>query len=395
VAHPVETNPDATKMVALILRTRLEENIGILNGIATYERQNADWHFFLDDQSMSVSNHEWLFRRKWDGVICRHINPSLLEECKRRGVPAVDLEDSPHRIPGIPKFRPDNLALGNMAAEHFIDRGFRRFAFCGFENEVWACERRRGFVEGVRAVGHNCEVMETIYTQQLTPDWDMAEQLRIGQWLASLEHPVAVMACNDLRALQVIAAAHMAGLGIPEDVAILGVNNESVRATLSHPPLSSVPVNTFDWGYRAGAARQLLVEGNPVPAETFIDPLPVVVRRSTDILAVEDQAIAEALKIIQAEATGALRVDDLARRVGLSRSLLERRFRKFIRRSPQEEIRNVKINLAKQLLLDTEKPLAEIAEDIGFEHPEYLSVMFKRLTGSSPRDFRQRHRKPA
>ncbi|MDP0499819.1 MAG: DNA-binding transcriptional regulator [Verrucomicrobiota bacterium JB022] len=383
---------DSTKNVALILQTRMEENIGILNGIAAYERENADWNFFLDDQSMSVSNHAWLFRREWDGVICRHRSSSLLEECVRRGIPCVDLDDSPILLPGVPKLRPDNLAVGHVAAEHFIERGFKRFAFCGFGNETWSCERRRGFMEAVQAVGCECSVLETIYTQQLTPDWDIAEQERIGAWVKELEHPLALMACNDLRALQVIAAVHQVGLSIPDEVAVLGSNNESVRANLSHPPLSSVPINAADWGYRAAQALHGLFDGKPVAAETFIDPGAVVVRRSTDILAVEDPAIVEALRIIQSEATGPLRVEDLARRVNLSRSLLERRFRKFLRRSPQEEIRNVKINKAKQLLLDTDMTLAEIAEAIGFEHPEYLSVMFKRLTSESPRDFRQRYR---
>lgn len=393
-AHsPSERRP---KQVALILQTRLEENIGICKGIAAFEREQCDWNFFLDDQAMSVTNPAWLFRKKWDGVICRHRFSMILEECRRRGVPCVDLDDSNHRLSDVPKIRPDNRVVGHVGAEHFLDRGFTHFGYCGFSSEDWSNERREGFREALQAVKLPCQILETVYSHELTPDWDLAEQERIRQWLRKLPRPIAIMACNDLRALQVIAAIHDLGLRIPDEVAVLGANNETVRAEMSHPPLSSVPLNAFEWGRTAAKLlhQQMERTGEEVPRETFIEPASVVVRRSTDALAIEDPAIVKALRIIHQEGCGGLRVDDLARRVSVSRSLLERRFRKFLRRSPQEEIRNVKINRTRQLLLETDKTLAEIADLTGFEHPEYLSVMFKRLTGESPRDFRQRHRTP-
>lgn len=381
-----------TKSVALVLQTRLEENVSILKGIAAYERNHADWAFFLDDQAMSVTNPSWLFRKDWDGVLCRHRFPMILEECVKRGIPCVDLEDSLRAIPGVPKVRPDNRAVGHVGAEHFLDRGFRHFAFCGFDSEHWAVERRSGFVEALAAMNLKCETLETQYSHELTPDWDLQEQARIRDWLRTLPHPCGIMACNDLRALQVINAAHEIGLRIPEEIAVVGANNETVRAEISHPPLSSVPLNALDWGHQAAQLLHAMMQGATVAAESFVDPLPVVVRRSTDALAIEDPAIAEALRIIHLEACHNLRVEELARRVSVSRSLLERRFRKLLRRTPQEEIRNARISRTKQLLIETDKTLAEIAEMTGFEHPEYLSVMFKRLTNETPRDFRQRHR---
>lgn len=395
-APPPRAAPRPTKHVALILQTRLEENIGIFKGIAAFERAHCDWNFFLDDQAMSVTNPAWLFRKQWDGVICRHRFPMILEECSRRKVPCVDLDDSSRKVLGVPKIRPDNRAVGHVGAEHFLDKGYTHLAFCGFHTEDWSKERRTGFVEAIETVGLRCHLHETAYSHELTPDWDLTEQDQIRNWLQKLPQPVAIMTCNDLRALQVINAAHDLGLRIPDEVAVLGANNETVRAEMSHPPLSSVPLNAFEWGQTAARLLHDQIEGNSVPtADTFIEPLSVVVRRSTDALAIEDPAIVKALRIIQDEACLSLRVDDLAKRVNVSRSLLERRFRKFLRRSPQEEIRNVKINRTRQFLLESNLTLAEIAERTGFEHPEYLSVMFKRLTGESPRDFRQRHRLPA
>ncbi len=381
-----------THSIALILQTRMEDNVAILRGIAAFERAHADWNFFLDDQAMSVRDPEWLFRKNWDGVICRHPNTAVLEACVRRGVPCIDLDDSPRIVAHAPKVRPDNRAIGHLGAEHFLDRGFRRVGFCGWDTESWSCERRDGFAEALAAVGIRCDIFETPYCTVVTPEWDLSEQRRIEQWLDTLPEPTAVMACNDMRALQVINAAHELGRSVPESVAVLGANNESIRVEISHPPLSSVPLNAHEWGRCAASLLHRLLMGESIPEISYISPLTVEVRRSTDALAIEDAAIVEARRIIHAEACGSLRVEDIARRVHISRSLLERRFRKLLRRTPQEEIRSAKIHRTKQLLIDSDKTLAEIAELTGFEHTEYLSVMFKRLTGETPRDFRQRHR---
>ncbi len=380
------------KHIALVMQTRMPENAGILKGIAHYERNNANWRFFLDDQAMAVANPSWLFRRKWDGIICRHRFSLLLEECRARGVPCVDLEDSENHVRGVPKIRPDNRAVGHVAAEHLLERGFGSYGFCGFSSEMWSLDRKSGFVEALETMGRSCSVFETAYSYELTPDWDVQERDAIRKWVESLPRPAGIMACNDMRALQVIDAISEAGFVIPDEVAVLGANNESIRAELCHPPLSSVPMNTFEWGQAGAKALDQLLQGQTPPEMSFIEPMPVVVRRSTDTLAVDDPAVVQALMIIHQEACQNLRVDDLARRVCISRSLLERRFRKYLRRSPQEEIRNARIAKAKHYLIETDKKLEEIAEITGFEHPEYLSVMFKRLTNESPRDYRQRHK---
>ncbi len=383
----------STRQVALILQTRMQENIGILEGIAAYERVHCDWNFFLDDQAMSVRDPSWLFRKNWDGVICRHRFKEVLQECVRRGIPCVDLEDDPTTIEGVPKVRPDNRVLGHIAAEHLLDRAFNHLAFCGYSNQHWSIDRRKGFVEAVEAVDLECQLLETDFIHVLTPDWDLQEQTTIMDWLKELPKPVGIMACHDMRALQVISAAHQCGLNIPGDVAVLGANNETVRAQISHPPLSSVPVNAYEWGQTGARLLHQLFDGKSVDNETYIEPLQVVVRQSTEALAIEDPFVVKALRIIREEACQYLRVEDLAERVNVSRSLLDRRFRKFLRRTPQEEIRNVRITRAKKFLIETDMTLPEIAEQTGFDHPEYLSVMFKRLTGETPRGFRSRCRK--
>jgi len=381
------------KQIALILQTRLEDNIGILKGIAAYARKNCNWHFFLDDQAMSVSDPSWLFRREWDGVICRNRVKQVLAECVRRRIPCVDLDDAVSRVPEVPNVRPDNRSVGSAGARYLLAKGYRNLAFCGHSSELWSTERRQGFVEAIKAEACRCEVFETTYFQKLTPDWDISETAAIAQWLGRMPRPLAVMACNDMRALQVIQAAKDIKLKVPEDIAVLGANNESVRAEISHPTLSSIPMDNSHWGELAAQQLHLLFdkkESNPV---TYIHPLDVVVRQSTDTAAVDDPVVVKAMRIIQEQAVSNLRVEALAEQLKVSRSMLERRFRRCFRRSPQEMIRQTRILEVKDLLLNSNQTLASIAQQTGFEHPEYLTVLFKRITGETPRSFRQKHRR--
>ncbi|MDD2765567.1 MAG: hypothetical protein PHE83_16515 [Opitutaceae bacterium] len=135
--------------VLLVFQTRLDESAVMLKGIAQYERSHRPWAVFLDDEARAESDTRWLRSKKWHGVISRHTTPALVENCAALRVPLVDLNDTP-LFSGVPKIRPDNVGGGHLGAEHFIERGYRHFGFCGFANEGWSCERRDGFVEALR-----------------------------------------------------------------------------------------------------------------------------------------------------------------------------------------------------------------------------------------------------
>lgn len=381
------------RRVAIVIHTRFEENQSILRGIAHYERTHGPWIAFIDDQAMSVQDSSWLFAQSWDGVICGPTTPEIAAMCRERRIPLVDLSDRPVQHPGVPKIRPDNLIVGHMGAEHLLDKGFKYFGFSGFANTTWAQERRKGFVEAINLAGHSCEVLETDYPGRMFPDWNSSQEREIIAWLQKLPRPVAIMACNDLRAIQVISACQQAGIVVPEEVAVLGANNESSRCELCHPPLSSVAINAHRIGHRAAELLHALMENQSIAAaEELVEPLQVVTRRSTDVLAIDDAKVALALNFIRENACTGITVDDIARHVHVSRSILERRFRRFLGRSPQTEIRHAQVQRTKQLLADTDKSIAEIAELTSFEYPEYLCVVFKRLAGETPRAYRDRTR---
>lgn len=356
----------------------------MLKGIGHYERSHRPWAAFLDDEAKAETDPRWVRSKVWRGVISRHTTPGLVQECTDLGIPLVDMSDTPP-WPNTPKIRPDNAGMGHMGAEHFLERGYRQVGFCGFSNDGWACERRDGFVEAAKLGGLRCEVFDVEYPGDLTPFWDEQQTAALAVWLQQLPKPVAVMACNDMRALQVMAAAQEAGLLVPEELAILGANNDAIRCELSYPPLSSVATNAFQSGYRAAEMLDHLMNGEkPEEVNVRIDPVGVVTRHSTDILAIEDKNVAAALSYIREHACSGIAVDQVLRHAAASRSQLEKKFRRFLGRSPQAEIRRVQVARIRQLLIETDFPLKKIAELTGFEHVEYMCVLFKRITGMTP-----------
>jgi LacI family transcriptional regulator len=375
--------------VLLILQARFEECASLLKGIMHYQRSHRPWAVSLDDEARAESDPEWLRRGKWQGVISRHTTPTLIATCAQLHIPLVDLNDTPPE-PGISKIRPDNVAIGHLGAEHFLERRYRHFGFCGFSNHSWSRERRDGFLEALGLAGHSSEVFEVEYDGDLTPPWDVREGRALTTWLRRLPGDTGVMACNDLRAVQVVQTAQAAGLDVPEKLAVLGVNNDAMRCELSDPPISSVAPNAFLAGEQAARQLERLMEGGIVNIPDLrIEPVGVIARKSTEVLALRDKNAAVALNYIREHACEGITVDDVLGQVFVSRSQLEHKFRRFIGRSPQVEIRRVQVARISQLLADTNMPLKEIADLAGFSHVEYMSVVFKRLTGETPGHYRR------
>ncbi len=375
--------------VLLVFDFSWDDAKGILMGISRYAART--WNVMIDMKASAV-DQEWWLREDWDGIITRHTSPMLLNVCRKRRIPLIDLNDSPP-IHGFPKIRPDNVAIGHMGAEHFLERGFKNFAFCGL-TETWAQERRAGFVEALRRAKKACAVMEEDYFHT-DPNWDRDQKLRIARWLQGLPRPVAIMGCNDLRAWQIVSVCQEEGFLVPGDVAVLGANNDYLRCSFGDPALSSVASDRQLAGYRAAELLGKMMEagissGNE---DIRIDPLRVVVRHSTDVLAVEDRQIIQAVQYIRQFACRGISADAVAEHVGVSRHALERKFRQTMGRSPHGEIRNVQIARIKELLVETDLPLKIIAEKVGISHTEYVNVMFSRIVGVTPGVFR-RERQP-
>lgn len=361
----------------------------MLRGMAKFQRLQNQWSVFVDDDTGFEGRSEQLWNQQWDGVISAHTTPSLVKTCLERKVPLVDLTDGPI-FAGIPKVRPDNTAVGHLGAEEFVERGYINFAYCGFSNELWSVERRNGFIEGLALAGKQCTVFETENACRYSPTWTDEQVPMIARWLERLPRPLAVMACHDLRAVQVMDAAKLCGIAVPEELAVLGVNNDCACCEMARPQLSSIGLDACQAGYLAAEKLGRLMLHEPVsPLTVHVEPVGVVTRQSTDILALNDRRLSTALRFIRDNACRGITVEEVVRRTAVPRHELERGLRRQIGRSPQAEIRRVQVAEIKRLLRHTDNPLKDIAEHTGFEYVEYMCVVFKRLVGETPGKFRR------
>jgi LacI family transcriptional regulator len=361
----------------------------ILHGITRYLRSHEPWSVFLEQHELGAEPPPWLNRWKGQGLITRVMSDELALWLRRNSTLAVvDLNDRMTGV-GFPRINSDDEAIGRLAAEHLLDRGFRSFGYCGFQGELWADRRQVGFVQRLAEAGCTCAGFESPWAMPRRASWEH-QQDQITAWLSSLSRPVGLLACNDMRGQHVLDACSRLGWSVPEEAAVIGVDDDALLCELSDPPLSSVIPNAERLGYEAAELLDQLMQGQTLaPTERFLPPVGVCTRQSTDVLAIDDPQTAAAVRFIREHACQGASVTDVLRAVPQSRTVLERKFRKYLGRSPQAEIRNVQIKRAKQLLAETDLKLERIAELTGFQHPEYLSVVFKRETGQTPGQFRR------
>ena len=374
--------------VALIIESSVSYGRSILQGIARYISSHHQWSVYFEQHELGTPPPAWLASSHWDGILCRPTDSALAQRLKRMQVPVVDLNDL-HENLKLPWVGSNHQAIGRLGARHFLERGFRHFAFCGFTNELWARQRREGFREITEKDNLPIPVYESPWRGSNVSRWDL-EIEQLGKWLNDLPKPIGVMACNDARALHLLNACHQAGLLVPEEVAVIGVDNEEIFCELCNPALSSVAPDAERIGYQAAELLDQLMSGQtPANQRILIDPLHVVTRRSSDTLAIQDRTVATALRFISGQALHGRTVTDVINFVRVSRSFLERRFRQHLKRSPQAEIRRVQVSRIKQLLTETDFTLERISELSGFEHPEYMSVVIKRLVDQTPGQYRK------
>ena len=377
--------------VALIVESSVSYGRSILQGIARYMSSHHRWSVYFEQHELGTPPPAWLASSHWDGILSRPTDPALARRLKRMKVPVVDLNDLYDNL-GLPWVGSNHQAIGRLGASHFVDRGFRHFAFCGFSDELWAAQRREGFRAVVEKENLSILAYESPWHGSNVSRWDL-EIEQIGKWLASLPKPIGVMACNDARALHLLDACQLAGILVPEEVAVVGVDNEEIFCELCNPALSSVAPDAERIGYQAADLLDRLMSGqSPSPLRISIDPVRVVTRRSSDTLAIKDKTVAGAIRFINDQALHGCTVTDVVKSVRTSRSFLERRFRQLLKRSPQAEIRRIQVSRIKQLLTETDYTLERISELSGFEHPEYMSVVFKRLLGQTPGQYRKQMR---
>ena len=379
--------------VALLVESSRAYGRGILLGVATFVRQHGPWSIFFQDLNLCDDTPEWLKHWQGEGVLSRLENRDVVDVIHRLKVPAVYLRHVNPRMK-MPSILTDNVAVSRRCFEHLSERGFRHFAFCGFNGADYSDERRDAFAERVRQAGLICH----IYTERRqivrtnTADYEglgLNDGGKVAEWIKRLPKPVGVMTCNDMRGQHVLDACRAAGVASPEEVAVIGADNDDVICNLCDPPLSSVVPDTERIGYEAASMlAQMMAGGQSPPARTFVEPRGIVTRRSTEVLAIEDRQIAAAARFIREHACEGIDVSDVLAAVPMSRSTMDRRFITILGRSPKDEILRVRLDRVRQLLAETDFPLKLIAEKVGLDHAEHLSRVFKSRIGTTPSEFR-------
>ena len=373
--------------VLLFVETSREFGRGLLHGIAKYSRLHGPWRVHRWPGALDSSLPEWK-HLKIDGAVVRDVR--AVEGLAHSGIPVVFAQHNKESYAPFPAIITDSEAIGRMAAEHFLDRGFQNFAYCGLDDFPWSRRRAQYFAQRLAQSGFEMNLFRQPSAGEGRPAGN--EQNLIADWLKSLPKPVAVMCCNDDRALQVIEACKQAKYEVPDHVAVLGVDNDVLVCDLADPPISSISLNTEGAGYEAARLLDRLMKGERMAGQKIdVSPTHIVTRMSTDVLAVSNADVSMALQFIRRNPNRLIQVSDVVEATNVSRRVLEKRFKAVLRRSVHQEIRRVRVNHIVQLLIGTDMNITEIATHAGFDGVEHIARYFRKETGMSLRDYRKKH----
>jgi len=383
----------------LMMETSRTFGRSIIRGMARYSRGHGTWIYykrapFYWGGGGDEVTAEHVRELDVDGLVLREqTTRAHTQEILKMGIPAVV---SPYTEPfeGVPNIVTDDAAIGRMAAEHLLDRGFRHFAYCGFGGKYyWSRERGLHFGRQVAAAGFETHFYGAERSRAADSDFWEAEQATMVEWLKAIPKPVGLMACNDDRSQYVLEACMVAGLSVPEDVAVIGLGNDDLICDLVWPPLSSIALSAEKAGYEAAAVLdRMMAGGAPGRARIMVRPTHVVARQSTNIFAVGDRDVLAALEFIHRRAVSEpIQVDDVLKAVSISRRSLYDRFAQVLGRSVHEEIKRVRVDQLARLLATTNLPISKIATILGYSDIKNIARYFKQYKDMTPSQYRSAH----
>ncbi len=384
-----EHNTITTKRVAILVDTSTMWGRELIAGVHRYSREHVGWQLFVEPRGLE--QRRWLPTAwKGDGVIARVGFIELAKRLKTLNLPVVNVSAITLPKVNFPRVLSDQAAAAKLAADHLLARGFRYYAYFSLLGLEYVAEQQQAFLDTLRREGHQCEVFAVQPQLGAEPDWNF-DMKRLGKWLRSLPKPLAVFTWNSGSARELIYACMQAGLAVPEQVAVLSGSDDDLFCVVTPVPISAVKLACEQIGYRAAAELDAMMSKREVapPAEVLIPPQGVVERRSTDTLAVDDEAMVKALRFIREDPARAMTVDGVARKAGLCRRALELRFQHLLGRSPAAEIRRVRIDHSIHLLQHTNLSVAAVAERSGFSSPEYMASVFRSQLATTPLHFRK------
>jgi LacI family transcriptional regulator len=377
--------------IAMSIETQFYYGRGILRGFAKYSFFHGPWAMYVVETN--VRNK--VSQMKSFDVDAIVMNDTV-ENMKLRSlkIPKVVLSGF-----YTPKFHYPNLVidnnqqqLGYMAADYFLQRGSKNFAYCGYyahEDLYWSVELCNYYAERIKEKGFNPYIFSPPRLKD-RPTW-YKDQTLIVDWLKSLPKPVAVLGCNDIRCRDIMEACKTARLNVPGDVAIMGIGNDNLICDFTVPPLSSIALDVEDAGFRAAQLLDNILKGQKMDGQLVtIQPQYIISRQSTDILAIEDSEVKKAIKFIEENAIKPICVDDVVDATTLSRRVLENRFRDLLKTSILEQVHSYRAGLIAKMLVETDLSISQITSKLGYDTPANFSRFFLKQKKMSPLAYRKK-----
>lgn len=384
--------PEKIKRIAVLVESSRAYGRGLIRGVCEFAKSRPDWQLLYRESRMGQNFEDWLKNWQGDGLITRITSAEEAEIVAEKGIPAVDLYGA-FAHPKISRLDAEHDSIARMAADFFSKTGISNYAYCGYPGVRFSEQRCAVFKDSIEALNRDLHV----YTSPQPPNpsikcheaWRSGREEDLATWLHSLPKPIAIFACNDVRALDVSSACRLAEISVPGDVAIMGVDDDVLICSMSFPPLSSVKPDFVRQGQRGAEILQEIMDGTRLqPTTETIPPIAVVERPSTDLIVSKYPYVVKALRFVRSHVHRSIGVEDVAEYAGVSRSLVDRAFTEELGYTVSQEIRRLRIARIEELLKYTELKLADIAKQTGFPSDTSLSNFFKSAKGISPGKFR-------
>lgn len=382
--------------IALIVGTVCWYDRELIDGIAAYSREHGPWRLVLQADTTRHRVEPWVRQWKPDGVLARITGPRMAKEMRGLGIPVVDLLEESGSS-GIPRIVCDDRAVVQRAVDHLLDRHLRHFAYVGRSDVYFSVQRQACFHDYLRDRQQTLKADDdtSLTFNSILLPWKSMPHLHVelAAWLRALPKPVGVVACNDVWGAQVLRVCNEFDFHVPDDIAVIGIDDDPVICQMCTPTLSSIGANARAIGYRAaGMLHGMIVRGESPPPVTFVEPGSVQPRASTATLAVADADVVAAMWFLREHACRPITIPQVAKTLGVSRRTLERAFMRHVGHSPAAEITRARLERAKELLIGTDLSLPVVARQTGFFRAETLHRAFKKHAGITPGEYRRAHR---
>lgn len=375
------------KRIILLIETSREFGRQLIIGIARYSRFHGPWSFYKEQIGLK-SSIPHLTNWKPDGIIMR--DSLIKNELINLKIPTILVQHDSLCPKDVPVVKTDSPSIAKMASDHLIEKGLKNFAFCGFDLYEWSNLRKLYFCQHNAKAGFKTHVYSSPKNNKKI-DWEN-EQRHVCNWLKTVPKPAGLLACNDDRGQHILEVCKRLGFKVPEDVAVIGVDNDPMICDIGDPPLTSVAMNVESAGYEAAKLLNQMISHKKIEGQQInVSPTHIVQRQSTDLLAVNDPEVASAIRFIRENAKNKILVSDVVKITRVSRRTLEQRFREIIHRSIYDEIRQVRVEWISKLLIETDLPISHISSLFNFTGVEHISRYFKKEKGISLREFRKLH----